>query len=206
MKSGGSYKFKYATLDHLIEHVRKPLTDNGIWFIQLTEPGRMVTRLIHESGESVDSAVPMPNLPSAPQEAGSILSYFRRYSLAVALGLASDEDDDANIAEGNGYEATQRGRENDAAPEKEGAGMPDAEFSKLASLLKATGVPASKLIKEYKVQNLRLLNQDQYGDAIERLNNRLAVMAKEESNTRVSQPAEQPADEFVEVSADDCPF
>lgn len=117
-EGGGSYKFKYATLDHLIEHVRKPLTDNGLWFVQMTEPGAMITRIIHESGESLDSAVPMPNLPTKPQEAGSVLTFFRRYSLSVALGLAADEDDDANVAEGNGYEARQpndraaRGRNN----------------------------------------------------------------------------------------------
>lgn len=100
----GKYKFKYATLDHLIEHVRKPLTDNGLWFFQRTDPGVMVTVLTHESGETIESAIPMPNLPAKPQEAGSVLTYFRRYSLSIALGLASDEDDDANVAEGNGYE------------------------------------------------------------------------------------------------------
>lgn len=108
MQNGGTYKFKYATLDHLIEHVRGPLTENGLWFVQMTQPGEMVTRIVHESGEFVDSAVPMPNLPNKPQEAGSVLTYFRRYSLSVALGLASDEDDDANVAEGNGYEARDR--------------------------------------------------------------------------------------------------
>lgn len=111
MKTGGKYKFKYATLDHLIEHIRKPFTDNGLWFVQRTEPGAMVTRIVHESGQWCDSAVPMPNLPNAPQEAGSVLTYFRRYSLAVAAGLASDEDDDANVAEGNGYEPRQRQQE-----------------------------------------------------------------------------------------------
>lgn len=125
MKSGGTYKFKYATLDHLIEHVRKPLTDNGLWFVQRTAPGEMITRIVHDSGEWIESAVPMPNLPNAPQEAGSVLTYFRRYSLSVALGLASDEDDDANVAEGNGYEDRR------AAPAK------PAAHSKLKTELRA---------------------------------------------------------------------
>lgn len=119
MKSGGTYKFKYATLDHLIEHVRPALTENGLWFVQKTEPGAMVTRITHESGEFLDSAVPMPNLPNSPQEAGSVLTYFRRYSLAIALGLASDEDDDANVAEGNGYEQ----RKEPAFPEGPASGI-----------------------------------------------------------------------------------
>jgi len=35
------------------------------------------------------------------QGAGSAITYGRRYALAAALGLASDEDDDGNGAEGN---------------------------------------------------------------------------------------------------------
>ena len=30
-----SYSFKYATLDHIIQIIRKPLTDNGLWFTQI---------------------------------------------------------------------------------------------------------------------------------------------------------------------------
>jgi hypothetical protein len=92
--------------------------------------------------------------------------------------------------------------DDEAGPEAAAASeeMPDAEWAKLAGLLKATGIPAAKLIKEYGVQNLRCINQDQYVNAIERLNTRLAAMAKAETN------AKQPADNFGELADSEVPF
>lgn len=91
-------------------------------------------------------------------------------------------------------------------------GMPDTEFAKLANLLKATGVPAARLLKEYKVENLRLLDQDQYGDAINRLNDKLAKKAREDTNRRQAEPARQQqpakdkATDFNELLDDEVPF
>jgi len=103
---GGNYKFKYATLENCISTVRPHLAANGLGFVQFIAPGEMVTRIFHASGEFLDCAIPMPNLPNKPQEAGSLISYFKRYSLCTALGITADEDDDANIAQGNDYTAT----------------------------------------------------------------------------------------------------
>lgn len=112
----GSYSFDYATLDGIVEHTLRPvLPKHGLWFAQLYADGQMVTRIIHESGETMDCGVPMPNLSPKPQEAGSLISYFKRYSLCQAFGLVAEEDDDGNIAQGNGF---------DAAPRQGGAGKP----------------------------------------------------------------------------------
>lgn len=105
-KTGGSYEFRYSTLDHIIEHVRKPLTDNGLWFSQILEGDeagkyRLVTRLMHESGQFMESRTPLLVASADNQQFGSALTYMRRYSLAAMLGLAADEDDDGNTADGN---------------------------------------------------------------------------------------------------------
>lgn len=103
-KMGGKYKFKYATLDAIIDCIRGPLTKNGLWFTQTMESidGRLclVTTLLHSSGERTHSTVPLGNSTSN-QELGSELTYKRRYSLTALLGVAADEDDDGNIADGN---------------------------------------------------------------------------------------------------------
>jgi len=185
MKTGGTYKFKYATLDHLIEHVRGPLTENGLWFVQRTEPGTMVTRITHASGEYIESGVPMPNLPNAPQEAGSVLTYFRRYSLAVALGLASDEDDDANVAEGNGYQAQER-----AAPKKADAPrVTDEQVVRIQSLLQATGISPVQFSRIMQCKDVPDLAASRFDEAVERLENKLAEMAKAESNDKEKEAA-----------------
>ncbi len=185
MKTGGTYKFKYATLDHLIEHVRGPLTENGLWFVQRTEPGSMVTRITHASGEYIESGVPMPNLPNAPQEAGSVLTYFRRYSLAVALGLASDEDDDANVAEGNGYQAQDK-----AAPKK--ANEPqitDEQVVKIQSLLQATKISVVQFCRIMQCKDVPALPASRFDEAVDRLEKKLADMAKAETNEKAKEPA-----------------
>lgn len=102
--NAGKYKFKYATFDGIIDALRPHLTANGIWFIQAIVSGNMVTRITHSSGQWLDSVVPMPNLTGKPQEIGSLITYFKRYGLSAAFGVAVDEDDDANAAEGNSVE------------------------------------------------------------------------------------------------------
>lgn len=104
-KTGGSYKFKYATLDAIIDHVRGPLTANGIWFTQTLANGdgkyRLVTTLMHSSGQTIVSETPLLVDSADNQAFGSALTYMKRYALAALLGVAADEDDDANSADGN---------------------------------------------------------------------------------------------------------
>lgn len=183
MKQGGTYKFKYATLDHLIEHVRGPLTENGLWFVQRTEQNQMITRITHASGEYIESAVPMPNLPNAPQEAGSVLTYFRRYSLSIALGLSSDEDDDANVAEGNGYTA----KEGKSAPPP--AAISDDTRDRIIQLCEAVGGNQSAAIcKAYNVESIADLTPEQGDAVISRLTGKLAEKAKAETNAKAKEP------------------
>lgn len=105
-KKGYSYKFRYTTLDCLIDRVRKPLTENGLWFVQTlegTELGKyhLVTRLMHSSGQSIESRTPLLVEEAGNQAFGSALTYMRRYALTAMLGIAADEDDDGNAGDGN---------------------------------------------------------------------------------------------------------
>ena len=111
-KTGGSYKFRYATLDAIIDAIRKPLTDNGLWFTQTLENGdgkyRLVTTLLHSSGQSLRSETPLLLQDAGNQAFGSALTYMRRYALTAMLGVAADEDDDGNAADGNEAKATTK--------------------------------------------------------------------------------------------------
>jgi hypothetical protein len=105
MRTGGKYKFRYATLDSVIEHVRKPLTENGLWFIQTAasreDVAVMETMLMHKSGQWIKGEQPLRIDGQGNQEVGSAVTYAKRYGLCAMLGLAADEDDDANAADGN---------------------------------------------------------------------------------------------------------
>ena len=89
------FKSKYADLAALWDAVRKPLSDNGLSVVQIIRDGRLHTMLLHTSGQRLCSDYPLP-ATARPQEMGSALTYARRYSLSALVGIAADEDDDAN--------------------------------------------------------------------------------------------------------------
>lgn len=110
-RTQSKYKFKYATLDAIIDHVRKPLTENGLWFVQTLQNGdgryKLITRLTHSSGQYIESETPLLVDAADNQAFGSALSYMRRYALSAILGVAADDDDDANHADGNTVESSK---------------------------------------------------------------------------------------------------
>jgi len=53
---------------------------------------------MHASGEWIRSALYVPVTKKDAQGFGSAITYGRRYSLAAIVGVASDDDDDANDA------------------------------------------------------------------------------------------------------------
>lgn len=106
-KSGATYTFAYADLGAIIDAVRAPLAKNGLCFMQtlvLDETGkyRLRTEILHSSGQWKATAYPLVIEDAGSNQGfGSSLSYMRRYSLSTMLGIVADDDDDANIADGN---------------------------------------------------------------------------------------------------------
>jgi hypothetical protein len=105
-KGGGRYSFRYATLDKILDAARPVLAAEGVALYQpisTNERGGLVllTRLLHRSGEWMETSIPLPSPGSDPQGFGSAVTYLRRYAVTALLGIASDEDDDANRAAGN---------------------------------------------------------------------------------------------------------
>jgi hypothetical protein len=103
------FRSKYAPLDVVINTVKPLLASHGLSFIQSTstdgENVGITTLLLHESGEWIESDtlyLPAYQLKSGgakefnAQAIGSSTTYGRRYSLSAALGLSSEDDDDAN--------------------------------------------------------------------------------------------------------------
>lgn len=96
------FKSTYADLSSVIDATKPALNDAGICFIQMPAPSEqgclaLTTRLIHESGEWIESTATCPLQKHDPQGYGSALTYLKRYSLASAVGLYQD-DDDGNAA------------------------------------------------------------------------------------------------------------
>jgi len=98
------YKSKYATLGAVISATRDILAKHKLAVTQqaISNPeGDAVgirTVILHESGQfmSWEAVVKIPTQNNPGQEAGKLITYLRRYSLAAALNLYSDEDIDNN--------------------------------------------------------------------------------------------------------------
>lgn len=103
----GKYKFTYAELGQILHQVREPLTKNGVWYTQYVRAGWMITRVFHKSGQWMETGMlPMPNITGSPQDIGSVITYFKRYSISCALGLATEEDVDGQTGADSGREVS----------------------------------------------------------------------------------------------------
>lgn len=95
------FRAKYADLASVWEACREALTENGLSVVQTTLPAehrvRLVTTLLHTSGEWIRGELIMTPTKPDPQGMGSALTYARRYALAAMVGVAPD-DDDGNAA------------------------------------------------------------------------------------------------------------
>ena len=91
------FKSKYFDINGLLKHVEPLLDKNGLLLLQPIIKGEVFSEIIDvESGESVTSSIPLPNIED-PQKIGSCVSYYRRYTLQSLIGLQAI-DDDANVA------------------------------------------------------------------------------------------------------------
>lgn len=99
------FKNTYVELNTALDVINEKLEENNfICFIQtpITIDGKnyLNTKLIHISGEFIESNLELITTKQDPQMLGSSLTYARRYSLLTMLGLKA-EDDDGNLASGN---------------------------------------------------------------------------------------------------------
>tara|TARA_B100002019_G_scaffold157925_1_gene135977 strand:+ start:249 stop:938 length:690 start_codon:yes stop_codon:yes gene_type:complete len=100
---------KYADLASVYEVIRKPLVDNGFSYIHsLTtqENGDhfVDTLLMHETGGTFKTSLPLIINKRDMQGLGSAITYAKRYGISMIVGLASEEDDEgkgAGTARGN---------------------------------------------------------------------------------------------------------
>lgn len=121
----GGRQIHYADINDILRTVLPILSEHGLAIYQGVEDGRLVTHIVHEKGGHIhDGGLPIPS--GKPQDIGSSLTYMRRYGLSAMLGIASDEDTDAQGVE-------KEAKANDDAAS-------DAFLRSQDALLGATGV------------------------------------------------------------------
>lgn len=140
------YKSKYFDINQLLEALRPALIAEDLLLLQPIEGNQVGSRIIDvESGDSVESFLPLPDL-SDPQKVGSCITYYRRYTLQSLLGIEA-EDDDANKASKSFHNSEKRKVEEDNKPWLN-EGM--EEWDKAEDFVKNGGSP-NLLRQKYKV-------------------------------------------------------
>ena len=93
------FKSKYASLENILETIRPALKKNKLAFTQFPAgENELITILIHESGQFLKASFKMSPKDNTPQGQGSAITYARRYAISAVLGIATEEDDDGNVA------------------------------------------------------------------------------------------------------------
>lgn len=96
------FKSKYADLTSVIEAIKPPLVNNGLFFTQRCQPAEggvcVETYVYHRSGENLSlGTIYVPANRQDAQGYGSAITYARRYALQTGFGVPT-EDDDGNAA------------------------------------------------------------------------------------------------------------
>ena len=106
-KSGANYSYNFAKLSDVLGATIPALNAEGIYFSQypnysLNGNGAMVTivsTLSHKSGASIShESIPLFYNMNDAKQAGSVMTYLRRYGACQLLGIEGDDDDDAHVA------------------------------------------------------------------------------------------------------------
>lgn len=111
------YSYGYATLASVWDACRGPLSKNGLSIAQFPETTfatitpderggqkynppsvKVTTRLMHKSGEWMESEIVLKADGDTPQKIGSAITYGRRYALSAMVGVAPDDDDGADAS------------------------------------------------------------------------------------------------------------
>lgn len=89
----------YADLSTVIDVCKPCLNENSLVVIQkmsaIDNRNSLITTLFHESGQSIDSVIYLPDLTD-PQKLTAAITYLRRSTYLSILGLVADDDNDGN--------------------------------------------------------------------------------------------------------------
>jgi len=93
------FKNTYADINNLLEVVEPVLLENGLLLLQPVINNKVITQIIDaETGEKIESILELDGNLN-PQQRGSQITYYRRYTLQSLLSLEVIDDDGNNASQ-----------------------------------------------------------------------------------------------------------
>lgn len=180
------FKSKYADIATVIDAIKPALVSHGLFFTQHPEPSDrgvcIETMLHHASGESISlGKLFVPANKQDAQGFGSALTYARRYALVTAFGVPT-EDDDGNAASAPAKAAH-------AKPASTGPVITDDQLAKLEQLISAARLTPAQFNQTMEIARTCDLPADRFDEAVERLQTRLAELAKKATAAKAKEAA-----------------
>ena len=131
-KNAMSHHSKYADLNAILSTVEPVLLENGLLLIQPIQGNSVCTQIVDiDSGAMLESCMDLPQ-GITPQQMGSAITYYRRYTLQSALSLQAVDDD-----------GQQASKEQPTETKKES--LPDARFKAALAKIKANEFTVEEL-------------------------------------------------------------
>jgi len=91
------FKSNYSDLASVMEAISKPFSENDLSFVQGAGVNEnriaVTTRIMHKSGQWIESVTELPPTKNDAQGYGSAITYARRYGLQSLAGVPSVDDD-----------------------------------------------------------------------------------------------------------------
>ena len=173
-------KNRYADIAAVYDAIRQVLPKHGLSVSQLILPSEgkahVRTMLMHESGEWLaGECVLPPDRAGGPQGMGSAITYARRYSLSALVGVVSEDDDDAHLAQNGNTQRAKVQREQAKANNQDPMTKPQSD-ALMAYLTKRHGDNRQAYLDELsgffgrKISSSRELTKTMASEFIEAIN------------------------------------
>ena len=166
-KKGRNFSYKYSSLGDILSTVRPILTQHDLAVSQnVVDAGDgrvgVETAITHAGGHAeVFGPVVMPT-GADPRNVGSAITYARRYGLSAALGIASEDDDDAASASRPAAEPTAVDPHDEAWEIALELFAPDSAANEFMSALESAGVKsgerATRIEADIAVKAMRVIS------------------------------------------------
>lgn len=159
----GFQKYKYATLDAVLDIVKEPLNSRGIFLSQpsgkLDDGTMRVQTVVFYKGTQMVLDTKPYEYASDPQEFGRRETYARRYSLLTAFGLAGEDDTDGDT--GPKGQAPKRAEPNPVDRRKKMLARCADLTAKCVENGLRSGTVETHMVSKYNVQRMDELTDEQ---------------------------------------------